>query len=134
MSETRQTYSEETKAAVLAALLTGQAVNEVAKAYKVPPATVRSWKSRQVQGGVANLATQKRDRIGELLVSYLESSISTLQIQVELFADETWLFKQPASEAAVLHGVIADKAIRLLEALSNDPDEDETEDDEESGA
>jgi transposase-like protein len=40
-------YSEEIKAAVMAALLTGQSVSEVAKEYKIPEGTIYSWKSRQ---------------------------------------------------------------------------------------
>lgn len=40
-------YSEETKAAVMAALLTEQSVTQVAKEYDIPTGTIRSWKSRQ---------------------------------------------------------------------------------------
>ncbi len=36
---------------------------------------------------------------------------------VEFFRDEDWLYKQDASELTVLHGVVSDKTIRLLEAL-----------------
>lgn len=132
MSDTRQTYSEETRAAVMAALLSGQSLSKVAKEYKIPKSTVANWSADARRYGT--VPNQKRERVGELLVAYLEASLETLHKQVGLFADEGWLFKQPASEAAVLHGVIADKAIRLLEAFAEDPDEDEAEDDEEGGA
>lgn len=125
VSMARQNYSEETKAAVMAALLTGQSVSEAAKTYRVPEATIRSWKSRQGGNDVASVATQKRERIGELLVSYLEEGLTTLQEQVRVFRNEEWLKKQGASELAVLHGVIADKQIRLLEALAGDEEESE---------
>lgn len=48
----------------------------------------------------------------------------TLREQVKVFRDPNWLKQQSASEAAVLHGVIADKQIRLLEALADDAEGD----------
>ncbi|MBK7181126.1 MAG: transposase [Chloroflexi bacterium] len=109
-------YSEETKAAVLAALLAGQSINSVAREYKIPPGTISNWKNRQ---GVPKNGIQKKvDSIGELLVSYLQTNLKTLQKQAEIFGDETWLKKQTASDAAVLHGVMTDKSVRLLEAMN----------------
>jgi len=109
-------YTDETKAAVLAALLAGQSINSVAKEYKIPKGTVSAWKNR----GVAKKATQKKvDDIGALLISYLQTNLKTLQKQAEFFSDEAWLRKQTASDAAVLHGVMTDKSVRLLEALGD---------------
>lgn len=110
----RTTYSEETKAAVMAALMAGQSVSEVARDYEIPKGTVSSWKKRLK---IADNATQKKE-IGELLIDYLKTNLTTLKIQSEMFANVTWLKKQPAGELAVLHGVITDKTVRLLEALS----------------
>ena len=106
-------YSNETKAAVMAALLAGQSVCGVAKEYNIPKGTISSWKKRN-----AMPATQKKD-IGDLLVKYLETNLEALQAQAEVFKDPKWLKLQNASDAAVLHGVMTDKAVRLLEALSN---------------
>lgn len=110
-----KTYSEETKAAVMASLLTGQSVSSVARAYKIPKGTVSDWK-RQAEG-VASEPTQKKE-IGPLLLAYLHTNLQTLTKQSMVFADEQWLKQQSASELAVLHGVLADKTIRLLEALA----------------
>lgn len=120
-------YSEEVKAAVMTALLTGQSVTQIAREYKIPASTIRSWKSRQNNGeSVATVATQKKQVIGDLLIKYLETSLETLQIQAKHFGDVTWLKKQSANELAVLHGVATDKSIRLLEALAGQTeDEDE---------
>lgn len=108
----------------MAALLTGQSVAEVARRYKINPATVRSWKSRQLNGesvaSIATVATEKRQRVGELLFDYLETMLRTLKIQAEHFGDKKWLDKQSADASAVLHGVSVDKAVRLLEALADD--------------
>ena len=112
-------YSEEKKAAVLAALLLGQSVAETAEMYKVPVGTVKSWKSRQGSGTpVAKVATQKREIIGDLLVEYLAENIVTLKAQAIHARDEKWMGRQQGSDFAVLHGVFADKAIRLLEAFA----------------
>lgn len=114
---TRKQYDEQVKAAVMAALLAGQSVSSVAREYKLPKGTVSSWK-RQAHREVDNASTQKKDEIGDLLLDYLTASLRTLKAQVEVFGDKTWLTKQPASELAVLHGVITDKAVRLLEGLA----------------
>lgn len=101
----------------MAALLAGQSVSSIAKEWKLPKGTVSSWK-RQAQRTVDEPSTQKKDEIGDLLLDYLTASLRTLKAQVEVFADKEWLAKQPASELAVLHGVITDKAVRLLEGLA----------------
>jgi transposase-like protein len=116
----RAQYSDETKAACLAALLAGQSVGEVAAAYSVPSATLRSWKSRlgpDGQGAPALVSEDARGRIGDLLLGYLGDLIGTLRKQLVVFGDTEWLKKQSAGEMAVLHGVCVDKTVRLLEAL-----------------
>lgn len=112
-------YSDDTKAAVLAALLTGQSITAVAKEYNIPKGTVGSWKSRELGDMSQAIATQKREDIGELLLEYLRETLVTLKAQAIFARTEEWLRKQPASELAVLHGVQTDKAIRLLEAMGN---------------
>lgn len=108
----------------MAALLTGQSVSEIAKQYNIPPQTLRSWKSRQMNGeSIVSVATQKKEEIGDLLLDYLRTMLSTLKIQAVHFGDTNWLKDQGANELAVLHGVSTDKAIRLLEALSQDNNE-----------
>ena len=114
-----QKYSDETRGQVMAALLTGQSVSSIARQYDIPKGTVSSWKrgAWKLAGTTASESTQKSE-IGDLLLDYLGAALRTLRRQVEIFSDGGWLKKQSASEAAVLHGVLADKTIRLLEALS----------------
>ncbi len=116
----RRKYDPPVKAQVLAALLAGQGAEKIAQQYLIPVGTVRGWKAKaKADDGVV---TQKKEEIGELLLGYLAVSLATLTKQAEFFADETWLRKQDASSVAVLHGVLADKAVRLLEALAPGPD------------
>lgn len=111
-----RTYSEETKAAVMAALLSGQSLNAVARQYDIPKGTINGWK-RRAEGIPQVGSPEQQKEIGELLLDYLRASLATLKKQVEFFSDPQWLKEQSASELAVLHGVATDKAIRLLEAL-----------------
>lgn len=106
----------------MAALLAGQSITEVAATYHLPEGTVKSWRARMKPGGesdVAKVATEKREEIGTLLLRYLETNLTTLNAQAEVFKDPEWLKKQNAADVAVLHGVMTDKSVRLLEAFGN---------------
>lgn len=104
----------------MAALLSGQGVSGVASAYKLPVGTVKGWHSRMKdRPPEAQVVTEKKEAIGDLLINYLHTNLATLQKQSEIFADREWLMKQNAADVAVLHGVITDKTIRLLDALGN---------------
>lgn len=116
-------YSDHIKAQALAALLAGQSFSEVARQFRIPIGTLKSWKSRHGDAADAVDATTKKERIGALLLDYLVTTLETLKTQQRVFADETWLKQQSAGELAVLHGVSVDKAVRLLEGLA---DSDET--------
>ena len=107
-------YSDETKAAVLAALLTGQSIGQVAREYNIPKGTISNWKNRSPGPKVG---TQKKE-IGDLLLNYLHANLDALTAQAETFKDPGWLRQQNAADVAVLHGVMTDKAIRLMEAFN----------------
>ena len=114
-------YPPELRAAVMAALLSGQGVSEVAREYDVPTSTVSRWKDRaRARVRDAN-AIEDPDEIGILLLRFLRSGLEALDAQHKLVGDEEWLVQQGASEVAVLHGVTFDKVFRVLEAM--DPDE-----------
>jgi transposase-like protein len=112
----RRSYSEETKAAVMAALLEGQSVSSVARRYEIPKGTVSKWKHSA--GGVA---TQKGDgepgAMGELLLDLLRSNIESLIAISRETKDPDWIKSQSASELATFFGVKHDKVIRMVEAL-----------------
>ena len=105
-------YSDETRAQVMAALMAGQSIGQVSREYKIPKSTVSRWKNDPVPTD----GTQKRD-IGELILKYLQANLEALYSQAKVFTDEKWLKKQEASQLAVLHGVMTDKAIRIIEAM-----------------
>lgn len=106
-----------TRDGVIAALLEGQSVSQVARAYKISRQTVQRWRDR---AGIDRtpVVQEKLDVIGDLTVDYLRETLATLTFhQTTIFRDPAWLRTQSAEDLAVLHGVGADKAYRLLEAI-----------------
>lgn len=104
-------HEPEVRAQAMAALLSGQGVTEVAKEYSIPTSTVSRWKKE------AREEAGRSDDLGELLLEYLRENLTTLRAQARSFREPEWLAEQDASSVAVLHGVMTDKAVRLLEAL-----------------
>lgn len=124
MTERRE-YDEATKAAVMAALMDGQSIKAVANEYRIPKGTVKYWKSQIQPASLVD--PQKRDRIGELIIAGLEAKLVAIKAMADVFADKDWIRLQPASEVAVLFGVVSDKAFRVLEALPDSTDDAEVE-------
>ena len=113
-------YDDNTRAAVMASLLAGQSVSQVADAYSIPRGTVAGWSAQVNSASKPNISnTKKAEMVGDLLIEYLSENLKTLKAQAIVFRDEKWLMKQNAADVAVLHGVLTDKAMRLLEALGN---------------
>ena len=56
------------------------------------------------------------DSVLPLVTNLLTQSLVTLTVQLEQFGDKDWLATQSAGDLAILHGVIADKTLRLLAA------------------
>ncbi len=111
--------SDEKKAVVLAALLTGQGVNEVAAAYKVPASSVSRLKKAIPQEKLAQVGIQKGENIASMISANLEGSFTAIKNILKVTENAEWLNKQPASELATFLGVTSDKVFRVLEAIEN---------------
>ena len=120
----RREYSPEVKAAVIAALLSGQAIDYVAKKYAIPEGTIKAWKSRTVKpirSGVATVTTQRdEEEIAELLLQLMRAELRSLIAIAEHVTDRKWLSRQGAEQIGVLKGVTHDKVFRMIEALGDD--------------
>ena len=112
-------HGDETKAAVLAALLAGQSINDVAARFHLGKATVSAWRTAAGLDGTYPVRTQNGDELGDLVSAYLRENLITLKAQAAFFRDTEWLRKQSAADLAVLHGVSADKALRIISALQS---------------
>jgi hypothetical protein len=94
----------------------------VAAKYGLKAATVRQWKSRELPALMdvdVALVTRKKQRVGVLMLEYLEANLNALVAQSYVAADPNYIARQPANELAILHGVLADKSVRLVEALQS---------------
>lgn len=125
----RQTYDDHTKAAVMAALLAGQSISQVAEQYQIPRGTVAVWSAQTDRS--QPVANTKKAELGDLIVEYLREALTTFAEQQRHFRDKAWLNKQPADQLAVLHGVAVDKAVRLLAALEPEEPADDQDTEEE---
>lgn len=116
-------HGPEVKAAVIAALLAGQSVSQVARQYKLPKGTVSNWKNRKAEGvresgeTVPSSGTQKRESIGDLLVELVRENLKGLLAGARLLQDVEWLKQQDAAELGTLFGITHDKTVRMLEAM-----------------
>ncbi len=109
-------HDDGTRAAVLAALLAGQGVSELAREHQLSRSTIINW--RDAAGiGSTPVQPQKKGEISDLVTDLLREVLTTLQLQAVEFRDPEWLKKQGAADVAVLFGVVADKGLRLLSAI-----------------
>lgn len=111
-------HPDETKAKVLAALLAGAGVVEIARELNLPHSTVTDYKSALPEDKIGELRQKKGARLDDLVYDYLIQNLETLRAQSKAVSDEGYIHKQPAGELATLHGVMADKTIRLLEVAT----------------
>ena len=117
---TGKRYSQEAKAQVLAALLSGQGVSDVARRYKVSKATVSRIKSSLSSEQLQQIGSKRADEFSELLARYLQSILEANSFIMEFIQgkrESKWLEKQSAAEIGTLSGINADKAIRLFEGI-----------------
>ena len=108
-------YTDAEKSAALAdVLLLGPGAT--AAKYDIPRSTLSTW---QETYEIVHDPSVKKGRIETLAIAYLEASFQALTAQAYVISQPEYIERQPAGELAILHGVVADKAIRLLDALGN---------------
>lgn len=106
------------RAAVMAALLAGQGVSQIARELKISKATVSRIKNTVGPKHLEQVETEKRDKITALIEAHLETALSSAnELAKKAASNKAWFAKQTASDIAVLFGVFSDKAFRILEAL-----------------
>jgi transposase-like protein len=109
---------EKTRAKVAAALLSGSGVSAVSRDLGVPKTTVSRIKNGLAAEQLEQIGTEKKERLEDLIAGYLSENFQTLSAQAIHARDKDWLRIQGAESLAILHGVMADKAIRILEAAA----------------
>jgi transposase-like protein len=105
---------DEVRAAVMAALLAGQGVSEISSTFDLPHQTVSDLK--QVLEREFGSFGNKKD-ISEQILELLGTQLDALKTIAANVGRPEYVEKQPASEIAVLYGVISDKAFRIVSAI-----------------
>lgn len=114
----RTSYPPKLKARALVALLLGNTPGYVAEDLGIPKETVRTWRRRLRSGEMElHLEPQKKGAPGDQFIAYLEQALRTLTVQSVHLADPDRLRTLNAEEAGILHGIMADKTIRILELI-----------------
>lgn len=108
-------HSAETKSAVIAALLAGQGVNEVATAFGLSKSVISRIKNEIAPAQLEQVGTQKKERLVDLVESHLTESLKAATAIARQTQDDLWRSKQSAENLAIFYGVLSDKSIRLLE-------------------
>lgn len=111
-------HQDDVKARVIAALLAGAGVVEIARELELPHNTVSDYKKQIPQTKLDELRQKKGERLDDLVYDYLVQNLETLRAQSVAVSDVAYIQKQPAGELATLHGVMADKTVRLLEVTT----------------
>lgn len=105
-------YSDEIRAAAIAAVAAGASIASVARQHGVSRRAVQIWRD---QAHLApSVSQQNQVQLGELIADYLRTGLAALASEARLFGDPDWLKGQSASDLAILHGVLADKLVRIL--------------------
>ena len=110
--------TDDTQAKVMAALLVGAGVVEIARELNLPHQTVSDIKRTIPEDKLGEIRQKKGERIDDLVYDYLVQNLETLRAQAKAVSSESYIQKQPAGELATLHGVMADKTVRLLEVTT----------------
>jgi transposase-like protein len=117
-------HSPELRAQVVATVLAGASIAQVAGQYKLDKGLVSRWVQAE---GLQPVATEQGARardLGELILELIADHVTTIQAQLQAAARPDWLEKQSASELAQLVAVERDTTLRLLAGLrpvDNDP-------------
>lgn len=104
---------EPLKAAVMAALLVGQPAQQIAQQFSLPMASVRRWEEAY---DISN-PIQRRDKISEMLVIFVEQEIKSLMAISIATSDDYWIQSQSANELAMFLNVKQDRLMKLLEVF-----------------
>lgn len=108
-------HSDETRAAVIAALLAGQGVNDVAREFGLDSGLVSRWKKTIPEKDLQQVTATKKERLVDLVEGHLIASFKAAIALAEQANDIGWRNKQSAADIAVFYGVISDKAFKLVE-------------------
>lgn len=108
-------HSDETKAQALAALRCGTVFSDVARRFSIPKATLSGW-AKTAGIDIEQLRTEKKQALADLIAEYMTTGFKALIAQNIAASDPDYIKRYSPESLAILHGVMADKQLRVLEA------------------
>lgn len=127
-------HSDEVRAEVMAALLAGLSVSDVARKYALDKSVVSRIRASLDSEKLQQVATENEIRIDQHLAEALQAHLKLQQAIATVCANENYLREQTASDIADLLKVSQDHSVRLLEAASNFDEDDSSATEEAEGA
>ena len=113
--------SDEIRANIIASLLQGQGVNDVAEEYQIPKQTVSNIK-KAIKVDLGQAGTKKKD-ISELVYEYLDEGFKTAIAGLQEVRKPEYIQKQDIASYATHFGILSDKLFRILSAINpGDPE------------
>lgn len=100
-------------AAAQAALILGTPVSQVSAQFGIAPSRVGEWKDTLITAG----AIGRRDRLSEMLMSYIEQEMKTLMSISIITSRDEWVERQDADQLAHYVAVKSDRLLMLLQAF-----------------
>ena len=108
--------SDEIRANIIASLLQGQGVNDVAEEYQIPKQTVSNIK-KAIKTDLGQIGTKKKD-ISELVYEYLDEGFKTAIAGLQEVRKPEYIQKQDIASYATHFGILSDKLFRILSAIN----------------
>lgn len=115
-------HSDEIRSAVIAALLSGECVSDVARRMQLPKTTVNRIHTEIAPVKLEQVGAEKAAQMETMIVDYLGANFKALRAICELGSDANYLKRQDADKIALFHAELATRAFRLLEAESIEAD------------
>lgn len=109
--------SEETKNAVIGALLAGISVTETARRYQLPQSTVSRIKT-EVPLKLDEVGLETRDELDDVIVTHLRVQLAGMNRIAKQADREKWIDQQSAGSLAELYEKMSNHSLQLLEAAS----------------
>lgn len=99
-------HPAELRAQVVAAVLAGASIAQVAAQFNLDKGLVSRWVQNN---GLQPVATEKRTDLQALIARYLEVGFRAMIAQAEVLGDPEYCRTQSANDLAISHGVLGDK-------------------------
>jgi transposase-like protein len=106
------------RAAVIAALLAGQAVNDVARQFGLDSGLVSRWKARLPEAELQQVAAEKKERLVDLIEGHLSASLKGAARIAAQTNDSEWLAAQSPEKLVLLYTTFSETSFRLMELAS----------------